>query len=72
METSKPYVPEEYIPSTHEVLGCLGSESQWLKLLKGRNKPYEKLLTDLEMHFSKMFIMRIINTLYLAYPKGLA
>ena len=54
MKRSKTYVPEEYKPSTHEVLGCLSSESQWLKLLKGRNKPYENLLTDLEMHFDKM------------------
>lgn len=56
MKRSKSYEPEEYKPSTQEVLGCLRSESQWLPLFKGRNKPYENLLTDLEMHFDKMFL----------------
>jgi hypothetical protein len=56
MKRSKTYVPEEIIPSTKDVLSCLKSESQWLQLLKGRNKPYENLLTDLEMHFDKMFL----------------
>jgi len=56
MKRSKSYVPEEYKPSTHEVLGCLSGEYQWLKLLKGRNKPYENLLSDLETHFNKMFL----------------
>ncbi len=58
MKRSKTFVQEEYKPSTLDVLGCLSSESQWLNLLKGRNKPYENLLTDLEMHFDHKFLNR--------------
>jgi hypothetical protein len=68
MKRSKTYVQEEYKPATLEVLGCLSSESQWLKLLKGRNKPYENLLTDLEMHFDK----KILNRDYKSSISGLS
>jgi hypothetical protein len=56
MKTSKTYEPEEYKPSTILVLSCLKSESQWLHLLKGRNKPYDSILTDLELLFDKMWL----------------
>lgn len=47
----KTYKPEEYKPSTRDVLLCLSYESQWLSLLKGLNKSYDGILNPLQLVF---------------------
>lgn len=44
MKYPKYQSPEPYRPSNLEILGCLISQPQWLKLLCGKGKSYEKLL----------------------------
>lgn len=44
MKYTSAKVPEIYKPRNTEILSCLFSQPQWLNLLYGIGKPYEKLL----------------------------
>jgi hypothetical protein len=46
--------PEEYKPRIPDILRSLSSEPQWIILLQGRNKPYDRILSDLHHLFQKM------------------
>ena len=53
MKYAKVKAPETYKPRNVEILSCLFSQPQWLNLLYGLGKPYEKLLDHI-LRVSKM------------------
>jgi len=54
MKKKKNIKPEEYKPSIPDILKSLSAEPHWIILLQGRNKPYDRILSDLHYLFQKM------------------